>query len=1144
MTGDGTLPNAGLAPLRDGITPASRLTVAAFGPLTITVDGVVHTPPPRERNVLAVLLAHHGDPVSADRLADQLWAAAPPPSAAGSIQVAVYRLRRMLDPSRAPRTAADTLPRTGRGYALRLAAVDVDLWRFEAAAARAIAEPASSAAVACAEALTHWAGEPYADSGDPAVVQSEVRRLHELRLELIQARARSLLTLDRAERAVAELTPIAEEHPFREGLWTTLALAQYRSLRQAEALATLRRLRHQLANELGMEPSADVHNLERDILQQSPQLNPTKAHLTSTPPSTTGTAGSTSGPRGTPDSPEQTAPPMAPVQVNDPGLVGRDRAVALLTAAVDRLRTGRGGSVILSGEAGIGKSRLVDALGGAAGAAGVRVVVGRCHEADVAPAYWPWLPVLRELAGAHPPPDVSDVLSGAAERLSGDAGAAALRTYDAISRMLNDFARSRPLLIILEDLHWADVSSLRLLAHVAITSRAPLLIMTTMRADPVSDAAALTEALAALSRAGAERLRLSGLHLDDIGRLLAVQIGPTAAALAAVVTDRSDGNPFYAIEFGRLLETRGITDAAAAALIPVPDGIADVLRLGLRRLPAAVREMLDIGSVAGRFVDPSLIATVSGRAGDTVLDALDVGVAAGLLAEGEHGYQFVHSLVRETLYTDLPAGRRCRLHAAVAGALERRLGVDPELLPDVAFHYRLAAPLAAGHAAKAVEHLRAAARIAETRNAFEESVELLRQALDAQPLDPGCAPVQRHGLLVALAAAELRVGGMAAARTHVAAAVAVAEDLRRPDLVADAATVLTGAGVWSWREFGTTDERMIGALSRCLDALPDGPQAALVLATLQMENYYGGQAQKADALGRRSVDLARATGDEDVLRRVLLIRLVATWGPVAYQERLTLAEELLTLPLGGEAEVNALWQYAAALDQAGCAGQADEAMRRCGAAAARMRHTGTDVPIAWWHFMRAVQRDDPHRAEIADAAFDLHRRSTVVALDELVGVAAIRSAEPGDPVPADVVTVAAAGANHGYRALVGFALVEAGDVEGGVALLGPDRDEHQNDYAALASDCLRTAVYAAAGRIDQTRKVLNRIRERSGDVVTFGSIDHLGAVDYFIASGLSAFGDMDGARAAARAAVELCDRIDNRPWGRRARSLLAAVGPR
>jgi hypothetical protein len=314
-----------------------------------------------------------------------------------------------------------------------------------------------------------------------------------------------------------------------------------------------------------------------------------------------------------------------------------------------------------------------------------------------------------------------------------------------------------------------------------------------------------------------------------------------------------------------------------------------------------------------------------------------------------------------------------------------------------------------------------------------------------------------------------------------------------------------------------------------------------VLATLQMEYYIARRLDAADRCGRRSVVMARAAGDPDVLVRVLLLRALGTWGPGTHVERRAIGAELLGLPLRRDLEVSALFQYGCALHEAGAAIEADAIMQRCHTMANDLRHTAADVPLAWWRFMRAVERDDPDRFALGAAALDLHRRSTVVTIDEMSGIHAIRTAEVGAPVPNDVVANAVASRNAGFRALVAHAMVEAGDIGGALRILGTAAPGEVPDYASLAADCLRTAVFAAADRTEDLRLSLERIRRWSGELVLYGNADHLGAVDFFIATGLVALGDRDGARERARAALARCEQIGNRPWTRRAADQLARL---
>jgi len=1097
-----------------------------LGPLTVEVAGVRHTVPQRrERLILSLLLAARGAPVSADRLVAEVWGDEAPPRALASLQVAVSRLRGLLEPDRTARTAATRLVSAAGGYAVHAPVASVDAWDFAVRAERALAATTSDRVPLADAALSLWSGDPYPDHDDVEPLRMEADRLAELRLAVVEARGAALLDLGQPEAAARSLTDVARAHPFRERLWGRLALAQYRSGRQAEALETLRTLRTGLADELGVDPSEEVRRLEADILTQSERL----------------TAAETAAPS-----------PVATSDAEDSGLVGRSDALAEVDGLLDDLGRGRSGLLVIGGEPGIGKSRLAAELVARATSRGVRVATGRCHEADVAPPFWPWRPVVQQLAGSSPPPEVARLL-GSAESADPvlDAGSAAFRTYDAVCELLRSASASAPLLVLLEDVHWADASSLRLLGYAAeALADAPVAITVTRRsvAAPghVDASEALTAALAALARMQARRVTLDGLTGPEVGELLERTLGSPDPSLAAVLTRRTEGNPFYLLELTRLLEARGTVDPADAAALPVPEGVRDVIRLRVGRMPAPARVLLDHGSVAGRHLDPDVLAEVTEQPLDEVLDGLDLCVASGLVTSDGARYQFTHALTREGVYAAIPSGRRLRMHASLAAALRRR--ADPELVTDLAHHARVAAVLGPDLAELAVADLTAAARQAENRHAFDEALPLWRQALEAEPLGRRDDPLRRYDLLRGTTAAQLRLADIDGARVSVDEAVAIAGDLGRWDLVAAAATSFAGQGSWSWRAFGVVDEAMIATLEACLEHLDDeadGPLKARVLACLQMEHYFGFDAAVADEYGRRSVELARRTGDDEVLVSVLLLRALASWGSLTARDRVLLGEELLELPVTGETEVHALWQYGAALYRTGRVAESDAVMERCFAAATRLRHTGADIPIAWWRFMRAVAQESPDADALGDAALQRHQRARFIAMDELTAMHLIRRAPVGTAVPEDAQRAVAENPSSVLRALVAHAVAESGDVEGAVALLGPPPDPRGRNYASRAGVCLRVAVFALSGDEAAVSDAVGRMTDLDRDpteVVTYGSIDCLGSVDYFLALAARTLGDVEAARTHTRAALAFDRSIGNRAWGRRAAALAAELG--
>jgi len=257
--------------------PVADVGFTVLGPLGVTVDGrAVTVPGRRERAVLATLLAAAGEPVAADRLVDEVWGAAPGPSAPNSLQVAVSRLRALLEPDRPARAPSSLLTTSARGYALAVPAEAVDAGRLGVlaeAAGRALAAGAADRAAALAEeADALWNGPPYADAAAGDLVAAEVTRLEELRLSLAEVLAEARLALGRLSQVVPALEPLRARYPFRERLWQLSALALYRSARQGEALDLLRSLRRLLADELGVDPSPATRDLEAAILRQEPAL--------------------------------------------------------------------------------------------------------------------------------------------------------------------------------------------------------------------------------------------------------------------------------------------------------------------------------------------------------------------------------------------------------------------------------------------------------------------------------------------------------------------------------------------------------------------------------------------------------------------------------------------------------------------------------------------------------------------------------------------------------------------------------------------------------------------------------------------------------------------------------------------------------
>lgn len=1094
------------------------VTYTAFGAMAVTVDGTRHAlTRGRDRGVLAVLLAAHGAPVAAERLVTEVWGADAPPTALGMLQVSVSRLRSVLEPGRASRTGS-RLVSTAAGYALHAETGDVDTWTFEAAATRVASATSAGEVTALAdEADQSWTGDPYAGCTAPSVL-AEADRLRELRLVVQESRARALLDMGRSAEAALLLAPLAPLEPYREGLWCLLALAHYRSARQAEALDTLRTLRTRLADDLGVDPSDQAQQLERAVLTQDDTITRAAAPI---PP--VSSASPATGPATPASKPASRAP--AP---------GRGRAIGWSIATLaEAAADGRPRFIAVSGEAGMGKTRLVSDLADLARETGFEVLVGRCHEGDYAPALWPWVTIVRGLPGADDVPELAPLLAGgSASDLTGGSG---LRMFDAVIDLVAAAARRQPLLLVLEDIHWADATSLQLLRHLAGSAPdAPLVVVTTRRTADGHPDDQVVDTMAALARAGAERLPLDGLDASSVATLLTDEIGPHDGRLDEWVAEFTGGNPFFALQYARLLQTVPDLDAVDPSALPVPDGVRDVLAQRLQRLPEATAATLSTAALLGPFIDPDLLAELTGEAVSDLLDRLDVAVTAGLLDERGAGYAFVHALARDAVASTLTAARRMRVHDAAASVLESRLGEDPDAAATIAHHAHQAAPLGQQQADRATRWLARAATLAASRHAHAEALGLWEQALSAAR--PGTeAAYDAH---CGKAAALLRLARTPEAREQIQRAAGLAHELDRPDLVARAVSVLNGAGVWSWREHGSRDEEFVSLLRSAADRAEPRDEARL-LAALQMELFYALDAPEAEIAGARSVELARRAGDVEVLQEVLLVRALSLWGPGSAQTRLGLLQELLDLGPVGEARALVLFRLGASLFDVARPAEADAAMRECAELATTLRHTGVEIPLAWWDVARARDHESPDTEALTRAAQALHRASGYIGSTELESLADVRLLAPGQPVPEDVVTRAREG-GPAIRAVTAVALLESGDVSAAREVLGPPPSAGASDYGVLPALCLRVQVLAATGPADELASAVAALEPYAGTVATYGTVDHLGATDYFLALGHQALGNPRAADEAA-AAVELTDALGVRPWHRKALALRDAL---
>ncbi|MFI6603549.1 BTAD domain-containing putative transcriptional regulator [Nonomuraea sp. NPDC050536] len=832
------------------------MDIRVLGPLEVVGDDgrSCQISSPKLRALVSALALAEGRPVAPGALIDRLWGDESPAEAMASLHSYVSNLRRLLEPGRQARARSSLLTFGPVGYTLAIDPEQVDSTRFLRLVQQAeqAAEPAEAERLA-GEALALWRGEPYPDLDDQAYVTAVRVRLTEARERARELRVSAVIQQDRHGELLGELEALTYEHPLRERLWALRALALYRSGRQGEALETLRTARRILAEELGIDPGKELRALERDILDQSPALSPHR------PP-----------------------PPSEP-RVAERGLTGRQEELAALDGLLEAAAAGRPGFSLITGEPGIGKTRLTEELVSRARDRGFTVAVGRCAATEGAPAFWPWVTVLEGLADTLPPlpADVRANLPGVGSATGTDPEGARFRTYEAAARALT--AGRRPMLVVLDDLHWADRSSLRLLGYLAEYVLDGRLALVGTARDWPPPQGALAEAFEALSRRQAVRLPLSGLSASDLAGL-----APAGTDVKAL-RDRTNGNPFFVTELMRYLE------GGSPGSGTLPLGVRDVVLGRVNRLPEPSAALLRVAAVAGREFDVTIVAEAAGLDLDTALDRLEPAMAAHLVAEGRPGrFLFVHALVQEALIEVVPVLRRARLHAAVATAIESRTGGSAsDRLAAAAHHWFQAIP--AGHIARAWRAAWGAAEEAKRLRAYDVAVELLERAERVAEDDPGLGESERMDLLFALAEARFGAGdslGQEAELTRIRRLARQAGDRRR---WIEAATGYGGRILQPWKVYGDYDADLLADLMElAADEGLEPPARARVLACLALQAYYqpGRDPAELDRWSAEAARLARQENDATLLGRVLFARYYALLDPDSVYQRLEAGEEM------------------------------------------------------------------------------------------------------------------------------------------------------------------------------------------------------------------------------------------------------------
>jgi DNA-binding SARP family transcriptional activator len=813
--------------------------------------------------VLALLAMECGRTVSFDRIVEQLWGGEPPQSVRSTVYANMSRLRSAL--AGTPFTIESRAP----GYVLEGPRLDVDAHALTAAVADAddlaSSEEWDEVLATTAKVRTLWAGPPFLGVDAREDLENEANRLERLAERAEELRALALLHAGRADEAARAAEALVRRDAFNEAYWRLRMRAEHADGRTAAALDSYSAFRTLLSDELGIDPSEQLRALHQEILRDTD---------------------------GGAEQPALAAPPRS-WEVVPPA--GREaERLAIDDALADALtRTGR--LLLLEGDPGVGKTRLAEYAADTAAQAGAQVVWARATAGPGAPALWLWEQVLRDL-GAEAGTEADELpVAGAL-----DPEQARFRGYERIAARVLDQTVERPLVVVLDDLQWADEGSLQtlLLLSQHLRGRRCLVVVTSRPRTP-RNGATLTELAPGQH---VTRLRLEPFTRGEVEELVrgwAGRLEPDADPVDALWR-RSGGNAFLLTEILRDGGTRR-----------VPTSVAEIMERRLATVPPGVGETLELLAVAGRRIDPLVIARARHTTVADVVRTLEPLRAEGLVSSDQatRSLAFVHDLTREAIVDAIPVAARIDAHERLATAISTVYAEDlePHLdqLADHLFHASTGAPSLAAY-----EACMAAADAAAARHAYDRAALHRQRALEV--LLPGAAHRDLRFEVLFELATELRLAGdVIAAGAALAQAFAVARTLDDHVLLRRALAVLGGVTMWNWRHFGEVDQETVRALEEALArdsvgargaAVSDAERAQL-LGTLAVELYYGDQRRRSEELAQESVRIARRLEDPALLGRTLNNLVIAAWFPDRDDLRHAALDESLALVESGLPQV-------------------------------------------------------------------------------------------------------------------------------------------------------------------------------------------------------------------------------------------------
>ncbi len=883
-----------------------------LGPLTVLSDdgtriSLSSVSQRRLASMLALRAGSSNSVVSADWLCDQMELSA------GALRTSITRLRRVV--------GEDVLTTIAPGYALQ--GVDVDSQEFERLLALHVegsqtAGQAKELRSGCLmSALELWTGTAYAEFADESWAIGEVTRLEELRAGAVEDLAESLLANHQWSPCIAQLEALIEVHPFRDRPRRILMQALADSGRRTDALRAFQLYRRFLLDEVGVEPSATIIALDREIGQaeQVPAVPETS--------------------RPTAHDPQKQPPLPGRLSLKArTGFAGRVAHRQLLNRHFQE-STNLPRVALLSGEPGIGKTRLATWAALAAYEAGATVLLGRCDE-DISVSYQPWIEALSHLVLHAPQQVLVDVgdrqladIAGLAPRLierfamlgdrvTTDSETDRHRLFSSVVSLFKHASAERPIVLLFDDVHWADKPSLLLLRHL-LQSSSPmrLQVIVTFRDAYVEASSALADFLAAMHRENfAERLQIDGLLENEIVELIEEAAGQSldidGVALARILRRETDGNPFFVGEMLRHLVETGVTisrpsgrgsNVGSKVGANVGSNVGDLLEAGL---PQSVREVVNqrvarlglnsqhvlrLAAVIGREFDVDLLVAVARMTEGEVLDILERAQTASLVQEvgtDTSRYTFVHALIDQTLYESIGTARTRLAHRQIAECIElfAEQGT-PVVVSELAHHWMNGGRASDSH--KMVTYARAAGDVAVSALAPDEAARWYAEALEVLDREPTPDHQTRTELLVSLGSTQLQDGEH---RLQEAAELALRHG--NADGLADAVL----ADVRGWRpRLGLVDNDRIGLIEAALAGAGDHDSArrARLLKVYALELAHAADPLKCWALDEEAVNMARRVGDQKTLLHTLIRKHTGFWAPDSLSHRLETSREAVAL---------------------------------------------------------------------------------------------------------------------------------------------------------------------------------------------------------------------------------------------------------